>query len=105
MQIIGAIAIGTLLDNQKIGSRRTRGFVSILAVAVIIVAGWIGITVWLYEHPLNPSEPPLYDWTDGAFGGFFVISLLFGMNLVIVSESREHPGRDISNTKVVFSTK
>lgn len=85
MQIIGAISIGIILNIRKIGSRRTRGFVSIFAVAVVIVAGWIGITIWLYKYPLNPLEPPLYDWTDGPFAGFFVISLLFGMNLVIVS--------------------
>ena len=85
MQIVGAIWIGILLDNRRFGSRRTRGFVSIAAVSVIVIAGWIGITVWLYKNPLDPLNPPLLDWTDGPFGGFFVLNLIFGMNLVVVS--------------------
>ena len=85
MQIVGAAFIGVLLDNKRIGTRRTRGFVSLAAVSVIVLAGWIGITIWLYNNPLDPLNPPLYDWTDGPFGGFFVLNLLFGMNLVIVS--------------------
>ena len=85
MQIVGAVFIGALLDNKRIGTRRTRGFVSLAAVNVIVLAGWIGITVWLYELPLDPLSPPLYDWTDGPFGGFFVLNILSGTNLVIVS--------------------
>ena len=87
MQIVGAIWIGILLDNEKIGNRRTRGFVSIAAVGVIVIAGWTGITVWLYRNPLDPLNPPLFDWTDSPFGGFFVLNLIFGMNLVVVSPS------------------
>ena len=85
MQIIGAVGIGILLDNRKVPSRRTRGFISILVVAIIIVAGWVGLTVWLYKNPLDPLDQPLIDWTDERFGGFFVLNLIFGMNLVIVS--------------------
>ena len=84
MQIIGAVGIGTLLDNRKVPNRRTRGLISILVVAIIIVAGWVGLTVWLYKNPLDPLNPPLIDWTDERFGGFFVLNLIFGMNLVIV---------------------
>ncbi|KAG7005387.1 MFS general substrate transporter [Physcia stellaris] len=83
MQIIGAVGIGILLDNRKVPSRRTRGFISILVVAIIIVAGWVGLTVWLYKNPLDPLNPPLIDWTDERFGGFFVLNLIFGINLVI----------------------
>ena len=85
MQIIGAVGIGILLDNRKVPSRRTRGLFSILVVAIIIVAGWVGLTVWLYKNHLDPLNPPLIDWTDERFGGFFVLNLIFGMNLVIVS--------------------
>ena len=87
MQIVAAIWIAILLDNEKIGNRRTRSFVSLVAVGVVVVAGWIGITVWLYRNPLDPLNPPLFDWTDGPFGGFFVLTLIFGMNLVAVSRS------------------
>lgn len=85
MQAIGAIGIAALLDSKHIGKRRTRGFVSIEAVGVVVLAGWIGIIVWLYGHPLDLLTPPLYDWTSSLFGGFFVLNLLFGTNLVIVS--------------------
>lgn len=85
MQVVGAIWIGVLLDNKKIGNRRMRGFVSLAAVAVIVIAGWIGITIWLYKNPLDPLSLPLFDWTEGPFGGFFVLNLIFGTNLVVVS--------------------
>ena len=87
MQGVGAIGIGFLLDSEKIGSRRTRGLITTAVVAGIIVPGWIGLTVWLYRNPLNVKSPPEFDWTDGPFAGFFVLNLIFGMNLVIVSQS------------------
>ena len=74
-----------MLDSQKIGGRRTRGFVSTAVVSVIVIAEWIGLVVWLYRNPLDPLSPPELDWTDGPFGGFFVLNLMFGMNVVIVS--------------------
>ncbi|KAL8912808.1 MAG: hypothetical protein Q9171_002266 [Xanthocarpia ochracea] len=83
MQIVGAIWIGLMLDNWKIASRRTRGVVTVTAVAVVVIAGWIGLTVWLYRNPMDLLDPPLFDWTDGPFGGFFVLNLIFGMNMVI----------------------
>lgn len=77
MQVVGAIWIGILLDNKKTGSRQTRGFVSIAAVTVIVIAGWIGITFCLYNNPLDPLNPPLFDWTDRPFRGHFVLDLMF----------------------------
>lgn len=79
-----------MLDNWKIASRRTRGVVTVTAVAVIVMAGWIGLTVWLYRNPMDLLDPPLFDWTDGPFGGFFVLNLIFGMNMVIVSHLRHY---------------
>ena len=70
-QVIGAVFIGFMLDNSKISSRRARGFISISVVATVVIAGWIGLTVWLYKNPMDLLEPPLFDWTDGPFGGFF----------------------------------
>ncbi|KAI4103821.1 MAG: hypothetical protein L6R37_003624 [Teloschistes peruensis] len=83
--IIGAIWIGLMLDNWKISSRRTRGVVTVTAVAVLVIAGWIGMTVWLYKNPMDLLNPPLFDWTDGPFGGFFILNLIFGMNMVVVT--------------------
>ncbi|KAL9034731.1 MAG: hypothetical protein Q9180_005246 [Flavoplaca navasiana] len=82
-QVIGAVFIAFMLDNSKISSRRARGFISVAVVATISIAGWIGLTVWLYHNPMDLLDPPLFDWTDGPFGGFFVLNLIFGMNMVI----------------------
>lgn len=84
-QVIGAVFIAFMLDNSRISSRRARGFISVAVVATISIAGWIGLTVWLYHNPMDLLDPPLFDWTDVPFGGFFVLNLIFGMNMVIVS--------------------
>ena len=86
-QVIGAVFIGFTLDNSRISSRRARGFISVAIVATISIAGWIGLTVWLYHNPMDLLDPPLFDWSDGPFGGFFVLNLIFGMNMVIVSNA------------------
>ena len=85
MQVVGALWIAFMLDNRKINSRRTRGLTSVAAVSIITIPGWIGLTVWLYKNPMDLLNPPLFDWTDGPFGGFFVLNLIFGMNMVVVS--------------------
>lgn len=87
MQIFGAVWIAALLDNKKIPSRRARGLVTVAVVAIIVIAGWIGLTIWVYKNPLNPLNPPLFDWKDGPFGGFFILNLIFGMVMVIVRNS------------------
>lgn len=73
-----------MLDNKKIRSRRTRGLITVAAVALLVVAGWAGLTAWLYQNPLDPLDPPLFDWKDGPFGGFFVLNLIFGVMMVVV---------------------
>ncbi|KAL8956965.1 MAG: hypothetical protein Q9193_005645 [Seirophora villosa] len=83
MQVVGAIWIGLMLDNKKIRSRRTRGLITVAAVALLVVAGWAGLTAWLYINPLDPLDPPLFDWKDGPFGGFFVLNLIFGVMMVV----------------------
>lgn len=85
MQIIGAIWIGLMLDSWRIASRRTRGIVTVAVVATMVIAGWIGLTVWLYKNPMDLLNPPLFDWVDEPFGGFFVLNLIFGMDMVVVS--------------------
>ena len=85
MQIFGAVWIAVLLDSKKISSRRARGLVTVAVVAIIVIAGWIGLTVWIYKNPLlDPINPPLFDWKDAPFGGFFILNLMFGMVMVIV---------------------
>ena len=104
MQIVGAIWIGLMLDNWKIASRRTRGVVTVTAVAAVVIAGWIGLTVWLYRNPMDLLDPPLFDWTDGPFGGFFVLNLIFGMNMVIVSHLRHHSGESGTHSPLLVSS-
>ena len=84
LQVLGAIWIAFMLDNMRIRSRRARGLITVAAVATIVIAAWIGLTVWLYKNPLDPLNPPLYDWKDGPFGGFFVLNLVFGVVMVAV---------------------
>ena len=85
--MFAAFWIAVLLDNKKISSRRARGMITVAVVAIIVIAGWIGLTVWVYKNPLDPTNPPLFDWKDGPFGGFLVLNLIFGMLMVIVSVS------------------
>lgn len=87
MQAVGAVFITFFLDSERIGGRRTRGLVSIAVMGTLTVATWIGLVVWLYRHPVAQygATGPLWDWTDDEFGGFFVLDLLLGINMVIVS--------------------
>jgi len=85
MQTVGALGITPLLDSQRIGSRRTRGFVSITIMGAFTIATWIGLLVWLDRNLLDPSEPPLWGWNNDSFGGFFALTLLLGINMVVVS--------------------
>lgn len=85
MQAVGALGIMPLLDSPKIGSRRTRGLVSTTTMGLVTIATWIGLLVWLDRNPLDPLSPPLWGWDDGPFGGFFALTLLLGINMVVVS--------------------
>jgi hypothetical protein len=85
MQAAGALGIMPLLDSPKVGSRRTRGLVSTTTTGILTVATWIGLLVWLQNNPLDPLNPPLWNWHDSSFGGFLTLTLLLGINMVIVS--------------------
>ena len=41
--------------------------VTLPAVAIIFISGWIDLTVWLYRNPIDPLNPPLFDWTEFSF--------------------------------------
>ncbi|KAE8373487.1 MFS general substrate transporter [Aspergillus bertholletiae] len=81
LQGFGAIVTMVLLDYRRIGNRRVRGIVSITTMGLLTLGLWIGLALWLSQHPINLTSPPLWDWTDGPFGGFIVLTLLFGINM------------------------
>ncbi|KAH8422534.1 uncharacterized protein LDX57_000288 [Aspergillus melleus] len=82
LQAVGAVGTMALLDSRRIGTRRARGLLSIAVMGLFTLGLWIGLCVWLSQHPINLTNPPLWDWTDGPFGGFIVLTLLFGINMV-----------------------
>jgi hypothetical protein len=51
----------------------------------VTIATWIGLLIWLQNNPLDPLTPPLWGWNDAPFGGFLVLTLLLGINMVVVS--------------------
>ncbi|KAE8132053.1 hypothetical protein BDV38DRAFT_288131 [Aspergillus pseudotamarii] len=81
LQCLGAIVTMVLLDYGRIGDRRVRGIVSITTMGLLTLGLWIGLALWLSQHPINLTSPPLWDWTDGPFAGFIVLTLLFGINM------------------------
>ncbi|CAI6287886.1 unnamed protein product [Periconia digitata] len=83
MQAVGALAITPLLDSAKIGSRRMRGLITTTAMGILTIVTWIGLLVWLDKNPLDPLNPPLWSWSQGPYGGFLVLTLLLGINMVI----------------------
>ena len=85
MQAVGAVVFTLILDSERIGNRRTRGMVAIVTMGTIISAGWIGLCLWLVQHPLDFTNLPNWDWTDSEYAGLCVINLVLGMNMVIVS--------------------
>jgi len=86
MQAVGALGIMPLLDSSKFGSRRARGMISTISMGLVTIVTWIGLLVWLDRNPLDLSNPPLISWNEGPFGGFFVLTLLLGINMVVVSQ-------------------
>jgi hypothetical protein len=83
MQAVGALVITPLLDSKRFGTRRARGLLSTVSMGLVTIATWIGLLVWLDKHPLDMTNPPLYDWKDDEFGGFFVLTILMGINMVV----------------------
>jgi MFS family permease len=83
MQAVGALGIAPLLDSKRFGTRRSRGLLSTVSMGLLTIATWIGLLVWLDKHPLDITNPPLYDWKDDEFGGFFVLVILMGINMVV----------------------
>ena len=103
MQALGAVLITSLIDNERIGGRRARGMISIAIVAGIVIAGWIGTTVFLYRHPYNPLKLTNWDWKDSEWVGYFILNLIAGVNACVVSYCSPVSESETSNK--ILSTK
>ena len=78
IQIPTCFAMGYILDNQKIGSRRKRLLIAIAADAVWITGAYIAQTAWLASWKFDRSIPgPMIDCTDPAYAGAVVIYMLY----------------------------
>ena len=78
IQLPTASAMGWLLDNDKIGTRRTRALIAVSIDAVWITGAYIAQTIWLASWRFDRSVPgPSIDITDRAYPGAVVIYLLY----------------------------
>lgn len=80
IQIPATFAMGWILDNKRLGSRKRRGLIAIAVDAVIITGTYIAQTIWLHSWKFNRSiAGPSIDCTDAAYPGAVVIYLLYVM--------------------------
>ncbi|KAI8870656.1 MFS general substrate transporter [Ramicandelaber brevisporus] len=77
-QMIGAACFGQFMDRDNI-SRRRRAIIGFVITAIIFNVAWIGgcILQSKYDVDRKYTEVPI-DFTDSAFGGPFVLYLLYG---------------------------
>ncbi|KIW63312.1 hypothetical protein, variant [Phialophora macrospora] len=77
IQIPLTLGMGWLLDNEKFGSRKRRGFIAITFNAVYITGAYIALIVWLKSWNFQWTVPgPSIDCTDDAYPGAVVVYLL-----------------------------
>ncbi|CAO3594498.1 unnamed protein product [Absidia cylindrospora] len=77
MQIFASLGIAAILDYQGL-TRRTRGLVALGIMFAIILAVWIGGFIFQLSFD-NSYDDPIH-WTDGGFGGPFVLYMLYGFS-------------------------
>ena len=78
IQIPTCFAMGYILDNEKIGSRRKRLLIAIATDAVWITGAYIAQTAWLASWKFDRSVPgPAIDCTDPAYAGAIVIYMMY----------------------------
>lgn len=76
MQIVGSLAIGLLLDYTG-WSRRKRGFVGLIVMALITTGVWIGGFIFQLGFDASYDQPK--HWTDPGFGGPFFLYMMYGL--------------------------
>ncbi|KAL1918292.1 uncharacterized protein VTP21DRAFT_2952 [Calcarisporiella thermophila] len=78
MQILGAALFGMFLDSPR-WSRRTRGYLGLAIVCLVLLPTWAGGVAFQVTYERNQPSPAV-DWTDRRFGGAFVLYALYGLN-------------------------
>lgn len=83
VQIPSTLIFGAILDNKKF-RRRTRGLIALSVAFFIIVGAWAIVVAVQVKYDLKrTNESPVWDWTDGSFGLFLAMTLLFGIAYAI----------------------
>ncbi|OBZ90441.1 hypothetical protein A0J61_01514 [Choanephora cucurbitarum] len=75
MQIIGALLIGFLLDNQAM-TRRGRGLLALLLIFLTCMAVWAG--GFVFQLTFSNDFKAHVGWRDVGFGGPFVLYMFYG---------------------------
>jgi len=74
------LALAWVMDNQRISSRRTRGFIGVAIVGTVTLAATAGLLGWILKNDIdNRDNSVAVDWTDSAFAAALVLYLLFGI--------------------------
>lgn len=83
IQIPSTLIFGAILDNKKF-RRRTRGLIALSVAFLIILGAWAIVVAVQVKYDLKrTNESPVWDWTDGSFGLFLAMTLLFGIAYAI----------------------
>lgn len=79
IQIPLALGMGWLLDNEKVGRRRTRAIIGVVIDVVWVTGVYVAQTVWLHSWNFDrDAGGPSIDLTDAAYPGAVVIYLIYG---------------------------
>ncbi|KAI8871040.1 MFS general substrate transporter [Ramicandelaber brevisporus] len=78
-QMVGAAGFGQLLDRESM-TRKRRAFIGFVLAAVLFNIAWIGGCVLQSQYSFTHkyTDEPI-DFTDSAFGGPFVLYLVYGV--------------------------
>jgi hypothetical protein len=78
IQIPTTFAMGWLLDNERLGTRKRRAFIAITVDAVWITGVYIAQTIWLHSWNFDRAVPgPSIDVANSAYAGGFIIYMFY----------------------------
>ncbi|KAI8065830.1 major facilitator superfamily domain-containing protein [Gongronella butleri] len=82
MQIVGSFLFGRLMDWERLGNRRTRGYIGGATVLVVMAVLWIGGIVVQQRYTRESVADPSFvkiDPLDPGYGGLLALYFLWGM--------------------------